>query len=65
MLWENMMLGSVAGALSAGVTTPLDVLKTRMMTQVMPPPWPALCVLPTGSTPVFVLWRSPDWDSRG
>ncbi|KAF1944542.1 mitochondrial carrier [Clathrospora elynae] len=29
--WEGGLLGSVAGAVAAGVTTPLDVLKTRMM----------------------------------
>ncbi|RYO72278.1 hypothetical protein AA0113_g1368 [Alternaria arborescens] len=29
--WEGGLLGSVAGAVAAGVTTPLGVLKTRMM----------------------------------
>lgn len=29
--WESGLFGSVAGAVAAGVTTPLDVLKTRMM----------------------------------
>ena len=29
--WESGVFGSVAGAVAAGVTTPLDVLKTRMM----------------------------------
>ena len=29
--WESGIFGSVAGAVAAGVTTPLDVLKTRMM----------------------------------
>lgn len=33
MLWENCILGSTAGAIAAGVTTPLDVVKTRLMTQ--------------------------------
>ena len=29
--WESGLFGSAAGAVAAGVTTPLDVLKTRMM----------------------------------
>ena len=29
--WESGVFGSVAGAVAAGVTTPVDVLKTRMM----------------------------------
>lgn len=29
--WESGFFGSAAGAVAAGVTTPLDVLKTRMM----------------------------------
>jgi solute carrier family 25 S-adenosylmethionine transporter 26 len=33
VLWENAMLGSIAGGCAAAVTTPLDVVKTRLMTQ--------------------------------
>jgi solute carrier family 25 (mitochondrial S-adenosylmethionine transporter), member 26 len=29
--WESGLMGSAAGAVAAGVTTPLDVLKTRIM----------------------------------
>lgn len=29
--WESGLAGSAAGAVAAGITTPLDVLKTRMM----------------------------------
>lgn len=34
VLWENCALGSVAGAFGAAVTTPVDVVKTRLMTQL-------------------------------
>jgi solute carrier family 25 S-adenosylmethionine transporter 26 len=30
--WEGMVVGAIAGSLSAAATNPLDVLKTRMMT---------------------------------
>eukprot|EP00871_Galdieria_phlegrea_P005385 jgi/Galph1/5848/GphlegSOOS_G4432.1 len=30
---ENLLLGAIAGSFTAAITTPLDVLKTRMMTQ--------------------------------
>lgn len=33
VLWENCLLGSCSGACAAAVTTPLDVVKTRLMTQ--------------------------------
>jgi len=31
--WENALAGCAAGAVAAAVTTPLDVVKTRLMTQ--------------------------------
>lgn len=33
VLWENSLLGSIAGGVAAALTTPLDVIKTRLMTQ--------------------------------
>ena len=33
VLWENAMLGCFAGGVAAAATTPLDVIKTRLMTQ--------------------------------
>lgn len=33
VLWQNGVAGFVSGGLAAGVTTPLDVVKTRLMTQ--------------------------------
>lgn len=32
VLWANLLAGSTAGALAAAVTTPMDVLKTRLQT---------------------------------
>ena len=33
VLWETSLAGAVAGGIAAAATTPLDVVKTRLMTQ--------------------------------
>lgn len=37
LLWENALAGAVSGGIAAAVTTPLDVIKTRLMTQTLRP----------------------------
>ncbi|KAL4315907.1 hypothetical protein AHAS_Ahas05G0008800 [Arachis hypogaea] len=33
---ENAIIGAFAGALTGAITTPLDVIKTRLMVQMIP-----------------------------
>ncbi|KAG1679957.1 hypothetical protein FOA52_007021 [Chlamydomonas sp. UWO 241] len=40
LLRANIVAGSVAGALAAAATTPMDVAKTRLQTRSVPPPAP-------------------------
>ena len=48
-LWENMGVGFVSSGIASFVTTPLDVVKTRMMLSASERGQPKLSVLQTFS----------------
>ena len=58
-LYSSMVAGSLAGAVAAALTNPLDVIKTRLQTQSLEPVSFAAAPIPPECAPVVNVHMSP------